>query len=321
MTVQLTSGRWRGLKTTSLKEQEIFGIVAFDQRGSYRRMLPETTSYQEAVTIKEEVVSAMALNASAVLLDAIYGLGPAMKMSGQSGLVMSYEKSGYSGDSTYRRMEFDDNWTPETISRMGANAVKLMVYYNPQAEALADELDEMVRERVAAIHALDLPVFLEPMSYSVDEKVSKDDEAFAAQKREIVIETARRLSQTGADVLKMEFPYDFRYESDEAAWRDACAEMSDVCAVPWVLLSAGVNFETFEHQTIVACESGASGFLAGRAIWKEAVTMPPAERHDFLYGTATDRLKRLIDIAADKARPWSEFYTHPESSERWYDNY
>ncbi len=151
--------------------------------------------------------------------------------------------------------------------------------------------------------------------------VSKDSEAFAAQKPEIVVETARRLSQTGADVLKMEFPYDHNYQKDEAVWRTGCADLSENCATPWVLLSAGVNFETFERQTIVACEAGASGFLAGRAIWKEAVNMPENERATFLSGQATDRLKRLLEIAAEKSRPWSEFYSHPESKENWFETY
>jgi tagatose-1,6-bisphosphate aldolase len=202
---------------------------------------------------------------------------------------------------------------------MGANAVKILVYYNPEAGALADELDALIKEKVAAVHEQGMPVFIEPMSYSVDEGVSKDSEAFAAKKKQIVTETARRLSQTGADILKMEFPYDYRY-SDESDWRAACEELSEASSVPWVLLSAGVDFETFEKQTIAACEGGASGFLAGRAIWKEAVGMTPGERANFLTGKATDRIKRLLDIAGEKARPWSDFYAPPESSETWFED-
>ena len=73
----------------------------------------------------------------------------------------------------------------------------------------------------------------------------------------------------------MEFPYDIKFNQDRRAWRQACAELSEACAVPWVLLSAGVDFEQFKPQAQVACENGASGFLAGRAIWKEAAAMSP----------------------------------------------
>lgn len=320
MPIQLTPGRYRGLKTTSLADKEIFGILAFDQRGSYRRMLPDGYPYSDAVALKEEIVRELTKYATAVLLDPTYGLGPAMKMTGKSGLLMALEKSGYTGDATAREPEFVDTWTPEKIRNMGASAVKILVYYNPETGELADKLDDLIRRKVEEVHALDLPVFLEPMSYSTDANVAKDSAEFAALKRRVVVETARRLSKTGTDVLKMEFPLDHRY-SDESEWRAACEELSEASDVPWVLLSAGVDFETFERQTITACEGGASGFLAGRAIWKEAVGMDDAERADFLSGTATTRIQRLLEIAGDKARPWTDFYSAPESSEVWYEQY
>ena len=319
MSKKITPGRWRGLKTTSLSEQNIFAILAFDQRGSYRRMLPQNTPYKEAVHIKEEVVGVLSRYASAVLLDPIYGLGPAMKMNGKSGLVMALEKSGYSGDTTYRRPEFRDTWTAAKIRNMGASAIKLLVYYNPNARELADELDELVERIVADCHAYDLPVFLEPMSYSLDANIEKDSEAFAAAKPEIVRKTAERLCRTGADVLKLEFPVDPKFSSNQNQWRDACAAISQSSSIPWVLLSAGVDFETFEQQTHIACANGASGFLAGRAIWKECVTMSPQERKTFLNTTASDRIQQLIAIAAEKSKPWSEFFSSRESSENWFE--
>ena len=39
MNAKLTPGRWRGLKATSTSEH-VFTIMAFDQRGSYAKMLP-----------------------------------------------------------------------------------------------------------------------------------------------------------------------------------------------------------------------------------------------------------------------------------------
>ena len=81
----------------------------------------------------------------------------------------------------------------------------------------------LVRRVVADCHTWDLPVFLEPMSYSLDAAVSKESAEFAAGRAEVVIETARRLSATGADVLKMEFPLDIQFNQDRGEWRAACA--------------------------------------------------------------------------------------------------
>ena len=321
MPITLTPGRYRGLKSTSLAEGDVFGIIAFDQRGSYRKMMPANASYETLAQVKGEIIGALSKDASAVLTDPTYGLNAAMRMSPKAGLLLALEKSGYSGDSSYRRTELIPSWTPEKIRKAGASAVKFMVYYHPESGALAHELEQLIRRVAADCHQWDLPVFLEPMSYSLDPAISKDSAEFAAERSSVVIETARRLSRTGADVLKMEFPHDIKFKRDRGTWRKACAELSEASAAPWVLLSAGVDFEQFKPQAQVACESGASGFLAGRAIWKEAAAMSTVERADFLENTARDRLRQLLDIAAGSARPWTDFYCAPQSSESWYEAY
>lgn len=321
MSIQVTPGRYRGLRSTSLVNHDVFGIVAFDQRESYRGMMPNGASYDQLVQVKHEIIYALSQRASAILADPIYGLKAAMHMNGESGLLMALDKSGYSGESTYRKSALLDTWTPEKIRKMGANAAKFMVYYNPQNEKLADELDQLIINVVQDCHRWDLPIFLEPMSYSKDALVKKDSPEFAAERPEIVIETARRLSKTGADVLKMEFPIDIKYNDNPDSWRESCEKLSEASKVPWVLLSAGVDYEQFKPQVAIACANGASGFLAGRAIWKECVTMSPGDRQAFLAGIASDRLNELIDIAAVKSRPWTDFYTYMNHTENWFESY
>ena len=141
----LTPGRYRGLKTSSLVEADVFGIIAFDQRGSYRRMMPPNASYAQLAQVKQEIIGALSQHASAILTDPTYGLGAAMQMSPKAGLLLALEKSGYSGDSSYRRTELIPGWTPETIRKAGASAVKLMVYYHPGSGDLAEELEAFIR--------------------------------------------------------------------------------------------------------------------------------------------------------------------------------
>lgn len=316
----LSPGRWRNLKATST-ETSVFTILAFDQRGTYRRMLPEGVGYEAAVALKQEIVTALAPYTSAVLLDAVYGLGPAMTMSGHVGLLMSLESSGYSGDSTYRKLDFTEGWTVEKIKRMGASAVKMMVYYHPDTGELAEQLEATVREVATTSHQYDLPLFLEPMSYSLDAAVKKESAEYAATRAAVVRETARRLGAQGADVLKLEFPLDVAFNTNQDEWRRECEAISEVCPIPWVLLSAGVDSETFEQQTLVACQSGASGFLAGRAIWKEAISMTPEQRGPFLAQVAPERLRRLTAISEAHARPWTEFYAAPAPVQDWFSAY
>ncbi|MFQ3648081.1 MAG: hypothetical protein SNJ80_14235, partial [Anaerolinea sp.] len=102
---------------------------------------------------------------------------------------------------------------------------------------------------------------------------------------------------------------------------EACAAVSEASSVPWVLLSAGVDFDTFAEQTLIACQQGASGYLAGRAIWKECVVMSPEERGRFLATTARERVEKLNAIAEQNARPWTDFYQSMTLEKGWYAQY
>jgi tagatose 1,6-diphosphate aldolase len=320
MPEMLTPGRWRGLQTTSTT-RNVFVILAFDQRGNYRELLPAGATHDDAVGIKYEVVAALAPYTSAVLLDPIYGMKAALLGMRNTGLLMSIEKTGYSGKTTSRRTDFMPGWTVGKIRRMGASAAKLLVYYHPESGALAVEIETLVHQVAEDCHRHDLPLFVEPLAYSLEDAVPTGSVNFARERPVIVRETARRLSALGPDVLKLEFPVDAAYDDDRGSWRSACEKVSAACGVPWVLLSAGVDFDTFEQQVRIACQSGASGFLGGRAIWKECIRMSWVERQTFLKSTGVERLSRLSAVAEEQARPWTDFYDPQPVGDDWFTLY
>jgi len=106
---------------------------------------------------------------------------------------------------------------------------------------------------------------------------------------------------------------------------DYCRQLTEICeGIPWVLLSAGVNFATFQRQVEIACEAGASGFVAGRAIWKETLHLPTAaERDKFLTSIAVSRLRVLADTASYRATPWHQRVTNriPQLESGWHVGY
>lgn len=320
MSYVISPGRWRGLITTS-SPNHTFAMLAFDQRDNYRKMLPHETDFAVASRIKYDVVRILSHHVSAVLLDPIYGLEAALGMAGSSGLLMTLEKTGYSGDSTARRVEFIAGWDVAKIKQMGASAVKILIYYHPDAGEIAAEIESVIYQVAQTAHRYDLPLFVEPLSYSLDPTIQKESPAFAGQRPTIVRETARRLGGLGADVLKLEFPVDANFDTDEGHWKAACSDISSVCPVPWVLLSGGVDFEIFTRQVEIACRGGASGFLGGRAIWKEAVTMNASDREQFLRQTGVDRVERLAAIVNEYARPWTDFYAPMAPIEEWFKHY
>ena len=195
----------------------------------------------------------------------------------------------------------------------------MMVYYHPDTGELADELDGSCAKLLPSVASTTCRC--SSSRCRTASTPPSTNPAPPSPKRARGAETARRLSATGADVLKLEFPLDVAFNDDEDEWRRACEKVSEVCESPWVLLSAGVAADVFEKQLKVACEAGASGLLAGRAIWKEAVTMSAEERASFLATVAPERLRRLTDIAAKYARPWTDFYAPPAADENWFSAY
>lgn len=209
-------------------------------------------------------------------------------------------------------------WGAEKAKRLGATAAKLLVYYHPDAP-MANDMEKLVREVAADCDKHDLPLFLEPLSYSPDlskKKLSPEE------RHQVVIETARRLSPLGADILKAEFPLEVSDGSDDSQWLAACKELSQASAIPWVLLSATAPYELFVRQVTAACEAGASGVAVGRAVWREAATLTGQARLDFLRNTAYDRMARITALCNALAHPWSDCYAAPAiSTTNWYEAY
>jgi tagatose 1,6-diphosphate aldolase len=325
MKKQLTIGKWRGLQQIS-NEDNIFTIVALDHRGSLKRAMnpakPESVTYQQVVDFKLDVTRALAGHGSALLVDSTYGAPNVIAsgaLPGTAGLVVTLEKSGYAGESQARRNILDSDWTVEKIKRMGGSAVKLLLYYHPQSETAAfqeDILGQVTRDCIE----YDIPLILECLSYSIDPDVPKDSPDYAAMKPEIVIETARRLCPIGGDAFKAEFPAEARYEQDEAKMLRWCQELTEATGIPWMVLSAGVDHATFCRQVEIACRGGASGFLAGRSMWKDALGLTGTARVENLTGVAAQRLQELAHIAQTYARPWTEWYQAdvPEGWDRCY---
>lgn len=329
----LTLGKLRHLQQIS-NEFGMFTIAALDHRGSFEAMLAKTLntsqlSWEAVVQEKERLTRALAPHASAVLLDPLYGLGPIIVrglIPQHVGLLAALEESGYTEDASGWNTSLMENWTVADIKRLGASAIKLLLYYHPEAGNAARQ--EAILSQVAeACRQYDIPLFVEPICFPIEPGQKKTSPEFAARRPEIVIESAKRLVPLGVDVLKAEFPTEASYEphQDEAIMRDYCCQLSEAIDIPWVLLSAGVDFATFQKQVEIACEAGASGFLAGRAIWKEYLSLStPADRYHFLNTVAASRIRILSDIVNYRGTPWRERIPDeklPTLREGWYAEY
>jgi len=298
-------GARRGLEACA-SAKGTFAILALDHRQNLRRELrpadPESVTYGEMVAFKRAVVRALAPVATGTLLDPEVGAAQCIadgSLPAKAGLLVAIEATGYTGPSTARVSRVLDGWSVEKAKRLGASAAKLLVYYHPEAASAADQ-ERLVADVAADCRAADLALFVEPLSFSiVDGKPLTGEE-----RRHVVVETARRLTAIGGDVLKAEFPYDASV-TDRSRWIDACAELDAASERPWVLLSGGVDEATFAEQVATACGAGASGVAVGRSVWADAATATDqTERDRFLRTTATDRLRGIVRLVEATGRPW-----------------
>jgi tagatose 1,6-diphosphate aldolase len=281
------------------------------------------------VDFKLDLCQAVAPFASAILLDPEYGAGQAITaglLSGSKGLLVSIEKTGYAGDSTARITELLPDWSVKKVKKMGASAVKLLIYFRPDLKDVASiQLDLVARLADQCIEE-DIAFLVEPVSYPI-EKTGKFSKKFAEIKPGLVIETARQITALPIDVLKAEFPADIKFEQDEGKLLGLCRELNQASRLPWVLLSAGVDFESFRKQVKIACKAGASGFLAGRALWQEGAQIHSRdERMKFFQNTAAPRLEELVELADSYGKPWysrlgAENGRFAPVTEGWYRSY
>jgi len=311
----ISIGKFHGLQQISSKRGTITAL-ALDHRQNLRKANHAFVDDAELSRFKLDVTKTLAHRATSVLLDPEVSAAQAIASRAvpNVGLVVAVESTGYTGDATARHAQIIPGWSVEKAKRMGASAIKLLVYYNPDSPT-AKETEDFTAKIAEDCARHDLALMLEPLSYSLTENKKLSSE----EKRYVVVETAKRLTPLNVDILKAEFPLDVN-DTDEAKWMDACKEISFASTVPWILLSAAVEYETFLRQVTVACNAGASGIAVGRAVWKEAVTMNSDERLNFLRTTARYRLSRLTSLCHALAKPFTDFY-HADAPFDWYKTY
>ena len=329
---RLSPGKLRGLQQIA-DRKGILTVCALDHRGSLRKALnkenPDGVSYEDMVQFKLDLCRIVSPLASAVLLDPIYGAAQAIAagaLSGRTGLLVSAEMTGYSGESTARVTTLLPGWGVSKIRRMGASAVKLLIYFRPDVKEVASKQLDLVKELADECIREDIPLLVESVAYPTAAEKSRPEE-FSKKKPDLVLEAARQLTVLPIDVLKSEFPGDISYEKDDGKLQTYCRQLTEASRLPWVLLSAGVNYEQFKREVEMASKGGASGFMAGRALWQEGARVSSREeRLAFFRETTAARLKEIADMADTWGTPWYVRMGHEDGkfadlAEGWYKNY
>lgn len=309
--VTLTPGKLTGLRQITDAGGR-FKVFALDQSNSFKkalRALHEKTgskaepTYAEIRDAKLEMVRELAGQASAVLLDVNYGLRQAIAafaLPRGVGLIARVEASRDAG----LPGEFEPGWGVAPIKRMGASAVKLLVYMDTEDRKATEAQMALVRRVSEDCRKEDILLMTEELSYP---RAGEDKKSPSYLKRKVAnILEATRLIGPYTDILKLEFPGDIKNDPP-ARLQENLAKLDAAALRPWVLLSAGEKFELFAQQVELAMKAGCTGYMAGRAIFNEYFEQTsPAERTKFLRSTGLERMGILNRLIDQFATPWPD---------------
>lgn len=259
-------------------------IAALDHRGSLKANLhpenPESTTDVEIMEWKRRMIDLYKDRVSGLLIDPIFGRD-LIDTQLNPGWMISMEKTGYRGGKESRVTEILDNWSVAQAREMGACAVKLLLYYDPDNPSLARAQKEIALKVSEDCQKEGMVFLLEPLSYLVEGR--REDE---------VLRIVSDLVDVPCEIYKSEYP----------GTRRACEEMSKKLKSPWVLLSAGMAYDQYRDALQIACESGASGFAVGRALWQEFGQYEGAERDRYFSHVASPRMDELLQIVEKHAK-------------------
>lgn len=260
-----------------------FSILAVDHRDSLRQFMrpdaPDSLTAVEISALKIELVAGVADLATGVMLEPEYSIPQVIDagvLPEGVGFLAALESQGYLDEPERSPTAILDGWSIEQAKASGAAAAKLLLAYRPDGR-LAGQQEQVAREIVAGCHAIGFAIAVEPLFYGVG---PNDDRAA------MVVETASRFSAMDPDLLKLPYP----------GTRPACEEITEICTMPWAMLSGGGSFDDFVDQFAVAADAGCSGFMVGRALWGEVVKALPADRAALISHVVRPRFEQLLAI-------------------------
>jgi tagatose 1,6-diphosphate aldolase len=236
---------------------------------------------------KSTCVEVLTPYASAVLLDSEFGL-PALTMkAAKTGVLLAYEKTGYDATVRGRLPDLLDGFSAARLREEGADAVKLLVYYDPfDTDEVNNQKRHFIRQVGDECAREEMPFFLEIVSYS-DTIGDEKSLEFAKKKPEMVMGYMKEFSDPmyGVDVLKVEIPFNIKYVEGSSAFVGGEAaysreeaivilkKASECTTLPFIYLSAGVTIDVFVESLAMVREAGVkyNGVLCGRATWQDGI--------------------------------------------------
>ncbi len=327
----MTPGKRWGLRRLASADG-FFSMVAIDQRPPIEQLVAKArgiarseVGFADISLCKRWLAQALAPHAGALLVDPNYAY-PAMAdlLQPQRGLLLTLEDHRFEDTPCGRKSHSIADWSVAKIRRLGADAVKVLAWYRPDAsDEVLEHQHRYVREIGQQCREHDIAFIFELLTYPFPQGPDSlrdyvEDPAKAPQR---VVDSVKAFAgpEYGVDLFKLESPIPAPALPDPAAADGAAAQawfdaLGAACGdTPWVMLSAGASMGDFERALRYALRAGASGFLAGRAVWWEALSRFPDEAAvaAALQREAVPYLQRLADLTRRQGRAWQPAASGP----------
>jgi tagatose 1,6-diphosphate aldolase len=174
--------------------------------------------------------------------------------------------------------------TARRVRELGGDAAKMLWYLRADRQDAHSRVAAEMRELIEACTAEGVLLIVELLAYRLEDETEQE---YAVAFPALVAAGARLAVACGAKVLKLQYP----------ASAEGCAAVTAAAdGVPWAVLSAGVDHETFLAQVATAMAHGAGGAMAGRSLWKDSLSVSPELRRDYLTKRALPRLRELAAV-------------------------
>lgn len=280
-----------------------FAMVAMDQRESLRAMFDQAGAGRPddegLIRFKLDVAETLGPLASGFLIDRHYGFDRVRDqgmLPASDGLILAADALEQEDGGPVEETGLDEMVVGGATDLTGVSALKLLIIWRRDArrEQRVELADAFIR-RSAELGRLSV---LEPVVRATPAEL--DGGTWSAD--EAIREAARELSPLGASLYKTQVPMGGAGDPDEQ--RRASELLDDAIQGPWVVLSQGVEQDRFPAAVEAACRAGASGFLAGRALWSDVVGSPDVPAR--LRELSRPRLEELIEVVDRAARSWRE---------------
>ena len=276
-------------------------MVAVDQREALRGMFAAHQSTpvpdSQLTQFKVDVARELSPFASALLVDQEFGIDAIIDQKALAptcGLIAAADLLVGPAGGAATDTAVDPDVDPLRMRDIGSVGLKFLVLWrndeSPESRLkLVDEFNQLCAKS-------GLPSIIE-----VIVKAPTDSSRSFDREEELII-AAKEASTWSADLYKAEVP--FHGEGDPLAITRNAQRITEAVGTPWVVLSNGVKAPFFADAVKACAQGGASGFLAGRAVWADivgAADIPAALRE-----VSIPRLEKLAEIVDQYARPWSD---------------